>query len=264
MRRLLAAGAGLVMMTAGCGGPDAEQALRDTSRNLGKIRSGDLTMRMVLRPAGGAGVGFRLQGPFSLRQRTRLPIARIRYTEIRGRRQVPATLISTGRSAFVRVDGTTYRLPPGQADALRIVSRGARGLDGLQLDVGRWIRDPETSGGPQVGGDDTDRVTGRVRVGPALHDVLAAARKAGPGTLPSAKDIGRLDGAVTDSSVELLTGKEDRLLRRVRLDVALDVPDRLRERLGTATQLHIEFELGVSRPNRRVSVRAPSRSQPLP
>ncbi|MDX6676617.1 MAG: hypothetical protein QOE31_669 [Solirubrobacteraceae bacterium] len=262
--RLLAVGIGLAVMTTGCGGPDAKQALRDTSRNLAKIHSGDLTMRMILRPADGTGVGFRLQGPFSLKQRMRLPIARIRYTQILGKRSVPATLTSTGRSAFVSVGGATYRLPAGQADALRIVSRGARGLDGLQLDIGRWMRDPKSSGGPDVGGDETDRITGKVRVGPALHDVLDAARKAGAGQVPSVKDIGRLDDAVADSSVELLTGRKDRLLRRLRLRIDLDVPERRRKRLGTAARLRLDFQLGVSRPNRRVRVHAPPRSQPLP
>lgn len=264
MRRRLAALAGGLALLAGCGGPDPDKALRDTSRNLGKIHSGELSMRMLMSSAGGPGVGFRMHGPFSLQRRTRLPIARIEYTQIAGRREVPATLISTGRSAFVKVDEATYRLPAGQADALRIVSRGARGLDGLQLDIGRWIRDPKAAGGPEVGGDETDRITGSVRIGPALHDVLSAARKAGTPQVPSAKVIGRLDEAVSDSSVELLTGSEDRLLRRLRLKVELDVPERLRKRLGTATRLNIAFDLGVAQPNRKVRVRAPSRSQPLP
>jgi hypothetical protein len=263
MIRLLAAAAALALL-AGCGGPDADKALRDTSRKLSSIHSGDLSMRLVMRSGGGSGVGFRMHGPFSLQRRTRLPVARIAYTQIAGKREVPATLISNGRSAFVRVDGTTYRLPPGQADALRIVSRGARGLDGLELDIGRWIRDPHASGGPDVGGDATDRITGDVRIGPALHDVLSAARKADAGRVPSAKDVAQLDDSVSDSSVELLTGKDDRLLRRLRLDVKLDVSERLREKLGTAAQLQIEFELGVARPNRSVRVRVPARSQPLP
>lgn len=264
MRRLLAGLGGLAML-AGCGGADPDAALRDTSRSLSRIHSGDLTMRLVISPARGPGAGFRMQGPFSLQRRARLPVARIAYTQIRGRQQVPATLISTGTSAYVSVDGVTYRLAPGDADALRIVSRGARGLDGLQLDIGRWISDADSSDGPKVAGDETDRITGRLRIGPALHDVFSAARKAGAGpAVPSAKDIGRLEDAVTDSSVELLTGKKDRLLRRVRLQATLDVPESMRKRLGATTQLRLQFELGVARPNRRVKVRAPSRFQPLP
>ena len=264
MRRALASVVALAMLT-GCGGADPDEALRDTSRNLSKIHSGDLTMRLVLHAAKGPGVGFRMHGPFSLRGNARLPVARIAYTQIAGRQRAPATLISTGASAFVSVDGVTYRLPPGRADALRIVSPGARGLDGLQLDIGRWMRDADSSDGPEVSGDETDRITGKLRIGPALHDIFNAARKAGAGpAVPSAKDIGQLDDTVTDSSVELLTGKEDRLLRRVRLHARLDVPERMRRRLGRAAQLRLQFELGVARPNRRVKVRAPSRFQPLP
>lgn len=265
MKRRGVVGVAVAAMLAGCGGADPDKALRDTSRNLSKIHSGTLSMRLVMRPASGPGVGFRMRGPFSLQRDARLPIARISYTQIAGERQVPATLISTGTSAFVSVDGTTYRLPPGQADALRIVAPGAGGLDGLQLDIGRWVRDAESSGGPEVGGDETDRITGKLRIGPALHDVFSAARKAGSGPrVPSAKDIGQLDDRVTDSSIELLTGKQDRLLRRVRLHAQLDVPKSLRKQLGTAAQLRLEFELGVERPNRRVKVNAPARSQPLP
>lgn len=264
MRRAPAGLAALAML-AGCGGADPDEALRETSRNLGKIHSGDLTMRLVISPAEGSGVGFRLQGPFSLQRDARLPVARIAYTQIAGKQRVPATLISTGARAFVSVDGVTYRLPPGQAEALRIVSPGARGLDGLELDIGSWMRDPDSSDGPEVKGAETDRITGKLRIGPALHDIFDAARKAGAGpAVPSAKDIGQLYDTVTDSSVELLTGKGDRLLRRVRLHARLDVPERMRKRLGTGTQLRLQFELGVARPNRRVKVRAPSRSQPLP
>ncbi len=257
------AAAALVALLSGCS-RDGDRALRETARNLGAIHSGDLTMRLVMSPADGPGVGFRMEGPFSLKdRRSELPVARIEYTRIAGEKEVPATLISTGRSAYVKAGDTTYRLPPGQAEGLRIVSAGARGLDGLQLDIGRWIADPRVSGGPDVAGEKTERLTGKLRLGPALHDVFGAARKAGAGRAPSAKDVGRLDDSVTDSEIEMLTGKEDRLLRRVRLTADLGVPSRLRDRLGTGARLRLEFELGVARPNRDVRVRAPSRSQPL-
>jgi hypothetical protein len=259
---VLAAVAGLAALT-GCGSADGSRALRDTSRNLSKIHSGDLTMRLVMSPSGKPGVGFSMAGPFALRRDMRLPVARIAFTQLAGSRRVPATLISTGASAFVAVAGTTYRLPAGQADALRIVTPGARGLNGLQLDIGRWIDGPRSSGGPSVGGDETDRISGRLRIGSALHDLFNAARKAGAGPVPSAKDAARLGDSVTDSSVELLTGSKDRLLRRVTVDAQLDVPARLRARLGSGARLRLQFELGVAHPNRRVRVRAPSRSQPL-
>ncbi len=264
MKRLLALCAGLAAL-AGCGGPDADKALRETSRNLARIHSGDLSMRLVFRPDGGEGVGFSMEGPFALERRSRLPIARIDYTQLAGSKEVPATLISTGSSAFVAVDGTTYRLPPGRADALRIVAPGSSGLNGLQLDIGRWMQDPDSGGGPDVAGDETWKLTGRLRIGAALHDLFAAARKAGAGPVPSAREAARLGGAVTDSSIELLTGRDDRLLRRVTVKADLGVRDeQLREKLGTSSKLSLEFELGVGKPNRSVRVHAPSQSQPLP
>ena len=156
MRRLAAALL-LSLFAGGCGGArDAREVLDQTAANLGKVRSGTLTLRFGLRPAGRPerGVGVELHGPFSLAARSPLPVARVAYTQIAGSRRVPATLISTGR-------GRTYRLAPEQADALRL-GDGGPGLHALKLDVRRWVRRPELSTGPRVGGDETDRVTGRL------------------------------------------------------------------------------------------------------
>lgn len=256
--------AGLALLS-GCGGTDPDAALRDTSRNLTKIHSGNLTMRLVLRSAKGPGIGFQLHGPFSLGPRGRLPIARIQSTQTVGDRRTQATLLSTGRAAFVRAASRTYRLSPQQARSLRIVPVGARGSDaGQGLSIDRWIRDADTSDGSRRDGEQNDRITGKLRIGPALHDVFDAARSAGANSVPSDKQLGRLDDAVTDSSIEVLTSKHDRLLRVVRLKADLDVPQRLRGKLGSGARLHIEFEFGIADSNRHVRVHAPASSPPLP
>ncbi|MFL5980545.1 MAG: hypothetical protein ACJ74R_02405, partial [Gaiellaceae bacterium] len=76
MRRaaLLALAASLAF--AGCGGGHAHDVMSETAGNLGKIRSGDLTLRLVVSPREGTKgrIGFELHGPFALR-RGSLPIA---------------------------------------------------------------------------------------------------------------------------------------------------------------------------------------------
>jgi hypothetical protein len=269
-----AAGALTAAAVAGCGGggggggDDPAQVLRQTSANLSKIRSGDLTLRLVLSPGRGSGngVGVELRGPFSFAGKGPLPVARVAYTQIAGDQRVPATFISTGRAAFVTVNGTTYRLPREQADVLRLGAgaANARGLDALQLDARRWIRDPEVSGGPAVGGEKTDRITGALNAEPALADLLGAASRAGGAGQLQEADARRLAETVRRSSIEVLTGAKDRLLRRVRLSADLDVPESLRRQVGGRAELHIDYELGVSRPNREVSVTAPKDARPLP
>jgi hypothetical protein len=266
--RTVAAVAALAAGAAGCGGggDDGADVLRQTSANLAKVTSGDLTLRFVMRPQEGGddqGVGVELRGPFSLAGDGPLPVARVAYTQIAGGRRVPATFISTGRAAFVEVGGTTYRVPASRTKGVRFGRRG-RGLDALELDARRWVRHPKVSDGPKVGGEETDRVTGDLNTGAALADLLGAAQRAGSGGGLTAEDGRRLARTVRRSSIEVLTGSKDRLLRRMLVRADLDVPESLRRQAGGRAALHLEFELGVARPNRAVTVTAPKDARPLP
>jgi hypothetical protein len=42
------------------------------------------------------------------------------------------------------------------------------------------------------------------------------------------------------------------------------VPESLRRQAGGRAALHLEFELGIARPNRAVTVTAPTDARPLP
>src|SRR5918992_3733732 len=69
MRRLAAlAAAALLASACGGGGTDAEDVLAETADNLEEIKSGDLSMRLVVTPKGedAEPFGFELRGPFSL------------------------------------------------------------------------------------------------------------------------------------------------------------------------------------------------------
>jgi hypothetical protein len=71
----------------------------------------------------------------------------------------------------------------------------------------------------------------------------------------------QLRKATRSTSFELRTGKDDRLLRRLRLeaDFGLEVPRELREALGEVVGAKVEFRLGVDRPNTPVKVDDPAR-----
>ena len=51
-------------LAAGCGGGQASDALSETARNLGKIHSGDLTLRLVVWDVEPAEARRQDQGPF--------------------------------------------------------------------------------------------------------------------------------------------------------------------------------------------------------
>lgn len=261
---LLAAAAVLT----GCGGGgNPKPALTQTAANLGKIRGGDLTLSLRVDPHGqGSPFGFEVSGPFSLRTKGSLPVTDIEYTQMANGQQATARLISTGTKAYVQAGSTTYELPAAQTQELRSATADLRSQGGLaQLDVTDWIEHPELSDGGDVGGTSTDHVHADLNTAAAVDDLLALARGFGT-AIPSldASSRKRLVSATKSASIDLWTGKKDRLLRRldIKADFGLAVPDALASALGTTVGAAVDFTLQIDDPNRAVHVSAPTKALP--
>ena len=275
MRRRLAGLVLVGLVGAGCGGASqAERALATTTERLSDVRSGDLAMKLLASTAGapeGRGVGFELAGPFAVaEQKGRLPVTQLDYTRVTGTKRRTTTFISTGADAYVEVDGTTYRLAPEQVADLRATGddeAGEGGLEGLDLD--EWIDDPQVAPGGSVDGVAVDRVTGKVDAVEALNDVLGLASEfgatvEGAPTRLEGDDAEQVRRAVRRTHLELLTGRSDRLLRHLRIDVSFGVDEEqeLARALGWLAGVRVSLELDVSRPNRRVTEKEPARARP--
>ncbi len=266
MRRAAALVAVLAAIAAGCGGNQANDVLSETADNLGKIRSGDLTLRLVVSPREGTKgrIGFELRGSFALRPGA-LPVAKIAYTQIAGARQATATFISTGGKAYAEVNGKAYELPPDATEMIRQAGAGVGGSNGLgQFAIGSWFKDPQVSG-DDLGGTSTDHVDADLDVVAAANGLLRFLRQLGreaPRIEGDAAD--QLKHAVESSSIEVWSGKEDHLLRRLLLNANLgfDTPESLRRVLGEVVGAKVDFELAVANPNQPVTVAPPT--DPLP
>ena len=288
-RRRLAAVAAVAALCGlaptACGGEAPGEVVARTQDNLARIRSGDLDARLVIAAEGpkrtGA-TGFELRGPFELaRSAGDLPKARIAYTQIAGSRRATVTLVSTGERAYIEVRGKAYELTSDQERQLReeggpLGGGSGSGTGGAtasptgSLDLAAWLREPDLSAGERIGGAETDRVTGEVDVARVVTDVLGAAERlgvsgeaVGGGALRGAGDE-RLDRALAASSIELLTGREDRLLRRLQLGVKLDAKAAAGDgaSLGDVEAVRVDLELAIERPNTPVRVDAPRDARP--
>jgi hypothetical protein len=269
--RLIAALTVLSLVAAGCGGDDdGRDVVSETAAKLGQIRSGELLMRIAVKPTGaGAGGGtttVELRGPFARARAGALPVFRVSYRQSAGKESAGATVISSGRRAYVEVRGTAYRLTASQAGRLRSVAGGKRPEGFFGLDIGGWLNDPELSDGPEIGGVETDRVRGEIDAVAALEDLQRAAAKArGAGEPPKISDeqAKRVRAAIRDSSVELITGADDRLLRRLRASLELEAPEDLRPLLGGLRGGRVELTLAIDRLNEPVRVTEPAASKPF-
>jgi hypothetical protein len=258
----------LVALVAGCGGGNrANQVMSDAAGSLGKLRSGDLTLRLVVSPREGTKgrIGFELRGPFALRPGG-LPVAKIAYTQVAGAHQGSATFISTGTKAYAEVNGKAYELPASSTNALLQAAGGPGGSSTFaELRIDNWVKDPVVTDGGPVGGSPTMRVSGDLDVVAAANGLLDLLRQLGRAAPTVEGDQAkRLENAVKSSSFELWSGRDDHLLRRLllRADLGLDVPQSLRRVLGDVVGAKIDFELVVSDPNKPVSVAPPT--NPLP
>jgi hypothetical protein len=240
----------LTLAIAGCGGSSASSVVSATGKNVSKIHSGVLDMRLVVTPRDGeTPFGFELKGPFSLRS-GKPPLARIVYTQMTNGHSAEATLVSNGQHVWVISNGATKELSAAQAEGLSFPG----GFSGM--DIGSWIRNAKLK--HSAGG--LDRVTGTLDVVAAANGLTGVAALAGR-SLPAIQgdDAKRLEAATTSSNVELLTSTSDRLLRRLRVsaDLGFHVPAPLSQALGTKVGAKIDFVLAVARPNSHVVVHGP-------
>jgi hypothetical protein len=240
----------VALAASGCGSSSSSDIVSQTGGNVAKIRSGVLDLRLVITPHGnGSPFGFELRGPFSFRSGG-LPVARITYTQLANGQSASATFVSNGKRAWVVSSAGTKPLSAAEAKGLSMSST----LSGL--DIGGWVKDATVSDGP----GDTDRVRGTLDVVAAANGLSGVATLAGRSVPAIAgDDAKRLREATRSSRIELLTTKDDRLLRRLAAsaDFGFDVPPSLRAALGTDVGAKIDFRLGIARPNSRVVVTGP-------
>jgi hypothetical protein len=255
---------GALAFLAGCGGSEsAQDALAETASNLDEIRSGTMSFEYSASAKEGPEVGLQLEGPFSFDSAGPLPVAELRITQFAGSRRSSTTFISTGEKAFLRVGEQTFELPPEMlADGGGGGEQGGLG----ELEIGDWFVEPEISNGGEVGGAETDRISSPLNVVAALNDFLAAADALAGLDLPAIEgpSAQNVENAVRSAIVEVWTGTDDRLLRRLVLDVDLELGGsaELREALGQLAGAQLQLALRISNPNEPVTVEAPTDAVP--
>ncbi len=260
----------LALMTAlflaGCAeSTPGTRALDATQDKLDDVRSGTLSLVLLASAADapdGTGAGFRLAGPFAVATTEgSLPVADLRFTRITGSDERTTRFVSTGSRAYVVAGGDVTELTEEQVADLRVRDGGStEGLEGLTLS--RWLDDPTVSPGPEVDGVATEQVTGKADAVAILNDIIGLLDQFGTGQ----EGVDRLDGdaadrvrkAVSAAGAEVVTGKEDRLLRRANVSVDLAVADpQVRQALGDLAAARLALSLEVTNLNQPVEVAAP-------
>jgi hypothetical protein len=225
------------LILAGCGDGGKSDVLSETAANLGKIRSGEISLSLRVVPSGGGELRFEARGPVLLAKPGPLPVANLDYTG--------GTLISTGTKASLRVGGTTRPFSPAETDRLRAATASLRSGSLSELHLDEWIEHPRLSDG----GPDTDRIHGGLDTGTAVERLTRLSDELGV-SLPALGGLSPalLERATRSASVDLYTGKRDRLLHRLRVDADLGfaVPF-----LGEVAGADVTFDVEIDHPDVR-------------
>jgi hypothetical protein len=247
---------------AGCGGggddaadgsTDVDQLLQDTFSGDKEISSGRIDASVDVQADGT--VAMSLAGPFQTTGEGKLPKLALEASLEGQGENFSGGVTSTGDQGFVSFSGTTYEVAgpvfeqfkAGYEQSAKQGAQKDQSLASLGMDPRRWLTNAKNAGEAKVGDTDTVKITGDVDVPKLLDDVNRALERIrslgvqGAGRLPDQltdAERKQVTDAVKDLSVEIYTGAEDRILRR--MVVALQAQG---EQASEAAELRLDLQL---------------------
>jgi hypothetical protein len=275
----------LAVAAAACGsekaqpagaGTDTSQLLRDTFDNLGKMKSADVSLQLQLTSGQGA-VGAQLQGPFVSSGQGQLPRFAFNATLTAEGRSERIGATWTGEKAFITLQNTSYavsdlvarQFAAGYQQALRSnQSKQAKGgllLGTLGIDFTKWLKDAHNAGTAQVGGVSTVEVTGQADIPRMVDDLQRISQRAKSLGLPGAgsgqtqltpQQRAQLVQAIRSVGVQVFTGAQDRILRRLVVHAVLHDP-------AAKSDSALDLDLQFTKVGQDQQISAPAHPRPF-
>jgi hypothetical protein len=270
----------------GSAGADATALLKDTFGADHPIRSGRIDANLSVDLKGLAQltepIALHLTGPFQSKGGKTLPDFALEL-DLSGTRPITVGAVFAQGGGYLTIEGRSFALGQDLYQAFKqgyerakadgAASSGA--APSLGISPLRWLENPRSAGTEDIAGTETEHITAGVNVPRLLDDVstvlgkakdVTAAGGSATGTaVPTQLTAEQRDAiarSVKDAKVEVWTGAKDHTLRKVALDVAVDVPEELRSANGLTTG-HISFQLTLAQLNQPQEVAKPVDVRPI-
>jgi hypothetical protein len=286
---LLVALAAVVVACGGSGGGDEASSDTDVDTLLAdtfngkdkKVESGKLALELKIDAKNTQGVSgpvtVSVKGPFQTEGKQKLPKFKIDFAFEGAGQSIKAGLTSTGTKGFVNFQGSDYavtdqlftQFKTGYEQAQQKGNTKNQSLSSLGLDPRKWLTNAKNEGDAKVGDDDVIKITGGVDINKLLDDVNKALTKArslgvqGTQTLPSqltAAQRKEVTDAVKDPKVEIYTGKDDSILRRMVVTLGIVAPKSSSSPNGSAD---FKLDFSISDLNEDQEISAPANPKPF-
>jgi hypothetical protein len=288
---LLSLIAAVALAIAACGGDDSEsggqeasastdvnELLTQTFTGSKEVKSGNIDLSLKIEAQGGDSqldgpVSITLKGPFQTQDGGKLPKFKLDAALDGGGQNLQAGATSTGDKGFISFQGTDYavddqvfqQFKAGFEEAQKQSSDDKQSFASLGMDPRKWLTDPKNEGEAKVGDDDTIKITGGVDVAKLLDDVNNALSKAsslglsGTGQVPEKltdEQRRQVLDAVKDPRVEIYTGKDDQILRRMVVNLGV-------EEASSGTSGTVAFDVAITDLNQDQDIAEPADAKPF-
>jgi hypothetical protein len=221
-----------------------------------------------------------VSGPFQSEGEKKLPKFDIDLAAEAQGQSIEAGLTSTGDKGFIALklpgddsvteyavtDDVFQQFKSGFEQAQAQGGENAMSFSDLGIDPRNWLTDPKVEGDSEVEGTETVKITGGVDVAKFLADINTTLQKAGESGLTGAtplptelteEQIAEVEKSIKDVSVEIETGKDDSILRRLAVTLSAEDPN------DSASKADVSFEITLSGLNEDQTIEEPSDAKPF-
>jgi hypothetical protein len=290
--------AAVALGATACGGSDSSSSsgddpaalLRDTFGADHPIRSGRVDANLDVDLRGLAQLqqplNLHLSGPFQSNGGAKLPDFALDVDFQGGQRPVTVGAVFAQGGGFLTIEGQAFDLgsdiynsfkqgyEKAKADAAKSATakKDEPTLAALGISPLHWLKDPRNLGTEDIAGTQTVHIASDVEVGKLLDDVSTLLGKAKnvtssagasvPSTLtPAQRDA--ITRSISSAKVDVWTGAKDHTLRKVAVNLQVDVPEDLRAQAGNLRTGHLVLQVTLAQLNQHQAIRKPAGARPL-
>jgi hypothetical protein len=301
-RRLavLALLAALTLGAAACGSggdkrsgadADATALLKDTFGANHPIRSGRLDANLDVDLKGLARItqplSLHLNGPFQSNGGKTLPDFALGLDLQGAEKPITIGAVFAGGGGYLTIEGQAFDLGANLYKTFKTGYEKAKAssksansnqasLSALGISPLRWLQDPKNAGTEDIAGTQTVHLTSGVNIAKLLEDVntllgkakdVTSAGSAATGTaVPTALSAEQRDlitKSIKSAKVDVWTGAKDHTLRKVAVNVQVEVPQELRAKAGNLQTGHVIFQVTIAQLNQAQKIVKPANVRPI-
>jgi hypothetical protein len=290
----------LVLGATACGGSDdkssgagadAPTLLKATFGANHPIRSGRLDANLDVDLKGLARItqplSLHLNGPFQSNGGKTLPDFALGLDLQGAEKPITIGAVFAGGGGYLTIEGQAFDLGANLYKTFKTGYEKAKAssksansnqasLSALGISPLRWLQDPKNAGTEDIAGTQTVHLTSGVNIAKLLEDVntllgkakdVTSAGSAATGTaVPTALSAEQRDlitKSITSAKVDVWTGAKDHTLRKVAVNIQVDVPKELRAKAGNLQTGHVIFQVTIAQLNQAQKIVKPANVRPI-